>query len=77
MKCPNCGYVFSEEFTECLRCRTSMRLILEVLGYFPRSTDQPFLTIEDIKEEQITPKKELEEERRGVPKEIELNIFEE
>jgi len=54
-----------------------MRLILEVLGYFPRSTDQPFLTIEDIKEEQITPEKELEEERRGVPKEIELNIFEE
>ena len=77
MKCPNCGYVFYEEFTECLRCRTSMRLILEVLGYFPRSTDQPFLTIEDIKEEQITPEKELEEERRGVPKEIELNIFEE
>ena len=50
MKCPKCGYVFSEEYTQCLRCGNSMTLILEVLGHFPRPANEPFLSIDDFEE---------------------------
>ncbi|WP_028841130.1 hypothetical protein [Thermodesulfobacterium hveragerdense] len=78
MKCPKCSYVFSEEYTQCLRCGNSMTLILEVLGNFPRPANEPFLSVEDFEE-----KPTIEEEVSGVEetttekkasKEIEFNL---
>lgn len=71
--------MFSEENLECPRCRTSMRLVLEVLGYFPRSTDQPFLTLEDFMAFQTELEEKLEEpkEEIKISREIEFNISEE
>lgn len=71
--------MFSEELTECPRCRTSMRLVLEVLGYFPRSTDQPFLTLEDLMTFQTESEEGLGEPKEEVKtlREIEFSMPEE
>jgi len=73
VKCPKCGYVFSEEYTQCLKCGNTMTLILEVLGDFPSPAKEPFLSVEDFMKQPL-----IEEPEGGEtpppPKEIELKL---
>ncbi len=51
MRCPKCNYFFSEEKKVCPKCGNDMGMVLEKLGYFPIPSKEPFLSIDDFKEE--------------------------
>lgn len=51
MRCLKCNYIFSEEIRICSRCGADMGMILEKIGYFPQSSEEPFFTLEDFKKE--------------------------
>ncbi len=53
MRCLRCDYIFSEEIRVCSRCGADMGMVLEKIGYFPKSSEEEFFTLEDFKKESI------------------------
>ena len=73
MKCTKCNYVFSEEKRTCPKCGADMGMILEKLGYFPQSSEEPFFTVDDFREKSSI--SEIEEKKET--REIEFHYSEE